>query len=173
MMLEERVYGCFGDEASLLSAVRLARERSLPIGDVYAPYPVHGLDEAMGLSRSRLGWVTLAGALAGMLGAIALQVGTAVVDWPLNVGGKPANSALAFLPITFELTVLLAGLSSAGAFLWRSRLHPLAPVRHLAPGVTDDTFVLVLQPTRAHAEGARQFLVEVGATQIRVEGGQA
>jgi Protein of unknown function (DUF3341) len=172
-MLEERVFGCFGDEASLLSAVRLARERGFAIGDVYAPYPIHGLDEAMGLTRSRLGWVTLAGGLAGMIGAIALQVGTAVVDWPLNVGGKPANSALAFLPITFELTVLLAGLSSAGAFLFRSRLHPLAPVRLLSPGVTDDTFVLVLNPAGGHAESARQFLVEVGATQIRVEGGQA
>jgi len=172
-MIEERVFGCFGDEASLLAAVRLARERSLTIGDVYAPYPIHGLEDAMGLSRSRLAWVTLAGALAGMLGAIALQVGTAVIDWPVNVGGKPANSALAFLPITFELTVLLAGLSSAGAFLWRSRLHPMAPVRHLSPGVTDDTFVLVLLPAGAHAESARQLLVEAGAKQIRVEGGPA
>ncbi|HEV7515416.1 MAG TPA: DUF3341 domain-containing protein [Thermoanaerobaculia bacterium] len=171
-MIEERVLGCFGDETSLLAAVRLARARGLKVDDVFAPYPVHGLDDAMGLSRSRLPWITLAGALAGMVAAIALQVGTAVVDWPLDVGGKPANSGLAFLPITFELTVLLAGLASATAFVWRSQLvHPLAPVRHLAPGVTDDTFVLVLTPASAHAEGARQLLVEAGARQIRVEGG--
>jgi len=171
-MIEERVLGCFGDEASLLGAVRLARERDWKVDDVYAPYPVHGLDEAMGIARTRLPWITLAGGLAGMVSAIALQVGTAVVDWPLDVGGKPANSSLAFLPITFELTVLLAGLASAAAFVWRSKLvHPLAPVRHLAPGVTDDTFVLVLNPAGAHAEGARQLLVEAGARQIRVEGG--
>jgi hypothetical protein len=107
-----------------------------------------------------------------MMAAIGLQVWTSVVDWPINVGGKPANSGLAFLPITFELTVLLAGLSSAAAFLFRSRLYPAAPLRHLAPGVTDDTFVLVLTPVGAPAEGARQLLVEAGARHVRVEGGQ-
>jgi hypothetical protein len=171
-MIEERVLGCFGDEASLLQAVRLARERDLKVDDVFAPYPVHGLEDAMGLPRTRLPWVTLGGALTGLALAVGLQVWTAVVDWPLDVGGKPANSSLAFLPITFELTVLLAGLSTAAAFIWRSKLYsPLAPVRHLAPGVTDDTFVLVLHPAGGHAEGARQLLVEVGARQIRVEGG--
>jgi hypothetical protein len=172
-MLKERVHGCFGDEASLLAAVRLARQQGLAVDDVFAPYPVHGLDEAMGLARTRLPYVTLLGGMVGMAAAIGLQVWTAVVDWPLNVGGKPANSALAILPITFELTVLLAGLSSAAAFIVRSRLHhPLAPVRHLAPGVTDDTFVLVLDPAGAHAEAARQLLIEAGARQVRVDGSQ-
>jgi len=172
-MLKERVLGCFTDEASLLAAVRFARERGFAVDDVYAPYPIHALDEAMGLRRTRLPYVTLLGGLAGMVAAIGLQVWGAVIDWPLDVGGKPANSALAFLPITFELTVLLAGLSSAGAFLWRSRLHPTAPVRHLAPGVTDDTFVLVLDPAGAHAEAARHLLVETGAQHVRVDGGRS
>lgn len=172
-MAEGRVLGCFGDEASLLRAVKLARVRGLDIEDVFAPYPIHSLDEAMGLPRTRLPWVTLAGGLFGMAAAIGLQVWTAVVDWPIDVGGKPANSGLAFLPITFELTVLCAGLASAGAFFWRSRLYPAAPVRSLAPGVTDDTFVLVLAAPSLHAEGARQLLADTGARQIRVEGRQA
>ena len=169
---EGRVLGCFGDEASLLRAVKVARSHGLTIEDVFAPYPIHTLDEAMGLSRTRLPWVTLAGGLTGMAVAIGLQVWTAVVDWPINVGGKPANSGLAFLPITFELTVLCAGLASAGAFLWRSRLYPTAPVRALAPGVTDDTFVLALVTSGSEAEGARQLLVDTGARQVRVESGQ-
>jgi hypothetical protein len=169
-MPDERVLGCFGDEVSLLRAVRLARARGLDVEDVFAPYPIHALDEAMGLRRTRLPWITLAGGLVGMAAAIGLQVWTAVVDWPINVGGKPASSGLAFLPITFELTVLCAGLASAGAFFWRSRLNPAAPVRSLAPGVTDDTFVLVLHPAGSYAEEARQLLVDTGAQQIRVEG---
>jgi Protein of unknown function (DUF3341) len=171
-MLEEQVSGSFGDEGSLLRAVRLARERGLPVGDVFAPYPIHALDEAMGIARSRLPWVTLAGGLFGMASAIGLQVYTAVVDWPLDVGGKPASSALAFLPITFELTVLCAGLASAAAFLWRSKLYPTAPYRLPAPRVTDDTFVLVLTPAGGRAEEAKQLLIETGAHPIRFAGGQ-
>ena len=165
----ERVFGCFGDEASLLRAVKLARSHGLMIEDVFAPYPIHALEDAMGLARTRLPWVTLAGGLFGMAAAIGLQVWTAVVDWPINVGGKPANSGLAFLPITFELTVLCAGLASAGAFFWRSRLYPAAPFRALAPGVSDDTFVLALATPAADAAEARQLFVDTGARQIRVE----
>ncbi|HTQ80184.1 MAG TPA: DUF3341 domain-containing protein [Thermoanaerobaculia bacterium] len=170
-MLKERILGSFADEPSLLAAIRLAKTRGLVIDDVFAPYPIHGLDELMGLARSRLPYITLLGALTGMITAIALQVYTAVVDWPLDVGGKPANSALAFVPITFELTVLCAGLFSAGAFLWRSRLFPGASVRLPAPGVTGSSFVLVLDPVAGHADAARQVLVEAGAHQVHIAGG--
>ena len=169
---DERVFGCFGDEGSLLHAVKVARARGLAIEDVFAPYPIHTLDETMGLARTRLPWITLAGGLFGMATAIGLQVWTAVIDWPINVGGKPASSGLAFLPITFELTVLCAGLASAAAFLWRSRLYPAAPFQSLAPGVTDDTFVLALAVPGPETEGARQLLVDTGARQVRVESGR-
>ena len=73
-------------------------------------------------------------------------------DWTLNVGGKPDNSTLAFVPISFELTILAAGLATAKAFLFRSRLYPGAPARLAAPRVTDDRFAIVLrsadQPVR-------------------------
>ena len=169
-----RVLANFLDEGSLLAAVRLARAKGWAVDDVFGPYPVHALDEAMGVRRTRLPWVTLLGGFAGMVAAIALQVGTAVVDWPLNVGGKPANSALAFLPVTFELTVLLAGLSSAVAFVLRARLYPLAPlaaVGHRDPRVTDDTFVLVVDPVGAPVDAARQLLVEAGGRSVRTAEG--
>jgi ActD protein len=171
-MLKERILGSFADEASLLAAVRRARDHGLTVEDVFAPYPIHGLEDAMGLARTRLPWVTLAGGLAGIVSAIALQVWTSVVDWPLNVGGKPANSALAFVPITFELTVLLAGLSSAAAFLWRSRLYPAAPIRLAAPGATNDTFVLALDAAGSHGDSVRQLLIDTGAHHVHVDGGQ-
>src|SRR4051812_37449681 len=98
--------GIYAGERPLLAAVKGARGQGLAIDDVYAPYAIHGLDEAMGIRRSRLALATLAGGLLGLSVAIALEVYCAVVDWPLDVGGKPANSALAFLPIAFELTIL-------------------------------------------------------------------
>jgi hypothetical protein len=138
--------GVYLAQGPLLSAVRRARREGLAIDDVYAPYAIHGLDEEMGIRRSRLALATLGGGIAGLLGAIALQVYCAVVDWPINVGGKPANSALAFLPIAFEATILAAALATAAAFLWRTGLHPVRRPRTAIAGLgaTDDRFVLVL-----------------------------
>jgi len=173
MTTKEWIIGSFGDEGALKRAVKRVREEGLAIHDVYAPYAVHGLDELMGLRRSRLGYVTLLGGLAGMTTAIVLQVWTAVVDWPLNVGGKPANSALAFVPITFELTVLLAGLSTAAAFLVRSKMRPPLPFlpspEPLMPGITNDTFVLVVERGAQSEENTMDLLKTLGARQVRTE----
>jgi hypothetical protein len=169
--LRPLLVGGFAGEAEMRAALREARDRGLPVYDAFAPYALHGIEEALGTRRSRLGWVTLAGALAGMTGAIALQVWAAVVDWPVDVGGKPANSALAFLPITFESTILLGALATAGAFFWRSRLGPQArPVLPLA-GATDDRLFLVLDlDGAAEREGEmRALLAAAGAVEIRKE----
>ncbi|HEX4960142.1 MAG TPA: DUF3341 domain-containing protein [Thermoanaerobaculia bacterium] len=159
----------FAGETELLAAVRAAREGEFRIGDVFTPYAVHGLDEALAAPRSRLPWATLAGGLAGLAAAVGLQVWAAVVDWPLNVGGKPANSALAFLPISFELTVLLGGLSTAAAFFWRSGLGRRLDPRLAAPGITDDALVMVLPlPGDPDREAAlRELLRAAGASELR------
>src|SRR6185503_4028298 len=99
-------------------------------------------DEAMGIRRSRLPLVTLLAGLGGLCFALVFQYYTAVFDWPLDVGGKPENTTLAFVPICFELTVLIGGLGTAGAFLLRARLYP--GKREQLPGlvVTKTLFVL-------------------------------
>src|SRR3954470_19929451 len=112
----------FSDATTLVRAVRPVRGERFRVYDVYAPYPIHGLDRAMGLRRTRLPFVTLVAGLTGLAFAILFQVYTTVLDWPLNVGGKPDNSALAFVPISFELTVLFGGLTTAAAFFLRARL---------------------------------------------------
>jgi len=167
-----RLVAVFHDESRLLAAVRGAREQRVPILDVYTPYAIHGLDEALGLPGTRLPWVTLAGGFCGMAGAIALQVWCAVIDWPLDVGGKPAQSALAFLPITFELTILVGGLATAAAFFWRSRLIPLAEPRPVAAGVTDDAMALVLKLDGAGPDeraALHDLLRAAGAGEVREE----
>jgi hypothetical protein len=130
---------------TLLRAVRPVRGEGFRVYDVHAPYPIHGLDRAMGLRRTRLPLVTLVAGLAGLTFAVLFQVYTTSLDWPLNVGGKPDNSALAFVPVSFELTVLLAGLGTAAAFFLRARLYPGKRERLPAAGVTDDRFALVVR----------------------------
>ena len=168
-MPREFLVGSFAHAADALAAVRRIRAQGFRIYDVHTPYPVHGLDEAMGLRRSRIPVVALLAGAAGLAFALALQFYCAVFDWPLNVGGKPPNSTLAFVPIAFELTVLCAGLASAGAFLFTSRLFPGAQALLFAEGTTEDAFTVVLRrrDTTFDAGEARRLLVESGAYSVK------
>ena len=138
------VLGVFRKEADILAATRATRVAGYAIDDVFTPYAVHGLDEAMGLRRSRLTWVCLAFALAGLAAATAGQFWTSAVDWPLNVGGKPQNSLPAFLPIMFELTVLFGGLGVVLTLFVRTKLYPGKKVWLAHARVTNDRFVLAV-----------------------------
>jgi hypothetical protein len=150
----------FEREEDLLAAARGASGVGLRVVDAHTPYAVHGLPEAMGLRPSRLPWVVLAGGLLGLLGGLALQVWTSSASWPLNVGGKPNASIPAFVPVAFELAVLLGGVGVVVAFLVRTRLRPLKhlPVRSAA--AFDDRFALVVTPRDAawDPERADRFL---------------
>jgi len=159
----------FADPEALVGAVESIRARGFKIYDVYAPCPVHGLDEAMGIRRSRLPYVTLAAGALACAATAAFEFYAAVFDWTLNVGGKPDNSTLAFVPIAFEMTVLAAGLATAGAFLLRAGLFPGSAPKLAGPPVTDDTFAVALRwrPNAFDTGEARRLLIESGATDIR------
>jgi hypothetical protein len=161
--------GRFAHAADALAAVRRIRGQGFRVYDVHAPYPVHGLDEAMGLRRSRIPVVAAVAGLLGLLFALGLQFYCAVFDWPLNVGGKPRNSTLAFVPIAFELTVLAAGLAAAGAFLFTSRLFPGARPELFAQGSTEDVFTVVLRKRDAtfDAGEARRLMLTSGAYDVK------
>jgi ActD protein len=167
-MAKEYLVATFADPDALVTAVTSLRAHGFKIYDVYAPFPVHGLDEAMGLRRSRLGWVTLVAGALGLSSAIGLQVYAAVFDWSLNVGGKPDNSTLAFIPITFELTILAGGLATAFAFFLQGGLFPGATARLAAPRVTDDVFAVALRwrETVFDTGEARRVLHDSGALDI-------
>ena len=137
--------GYFDSEEKVLDATRAVREAGFTLHDVYTPYAVHGLDEAMGLKPSRLTWVCFGAGLTGGSLAMALQLYTSVVSWPLNVGGKPFNSFPAFVPVAFELTVLFAALITVASFLGRVKLFP-GNRRVALPRVTDDRFAIAVQP---------------------------
>jgi hypothetical protein len=156
--------GYFDDEHRLIEAAHAARAAGVEVSDAFVPYAVHGLDEAIGQRRSRLPWVCFLAGLLGGTSALSFEIWSSAVSWPLNVGGKPFASIPAFIPVTFELTVLSAALCSAAAFLFRSRLFPGRKAAPLAR-VTDDRFALVLARDDART---RALLREAGA--VAVEG---
>ncbi|MEW6755559.1 MAG: DUF3341 domain-containing protein [Candidatus Latescibacterota bacterium] len=167
----------FAAEQDVLAATAAVRQRGLTILDVYTPYAVHGLDRAMGLAPSRLPVVCF---LLGLLGAafkVWFEFWTTGVSWPLNVGGKPVNSLPAFVPVTFEVMVLCAGVSTVLAFLFVARLGPGKKARVPHVSVTNDRFVLVIEEGDAafdaEAVGALLRRYHAVQTEERVIGGQA
>ncbi len=163
----------FEREADILAATAEVRRRGQTIADVYTPYPVHGLDKAMDLRPSRLPWVCFALGLAGASFKVWFEFWTSAVDWPINVGGKPWNSLPAFVPVTFEVMVLFAALSTVAAFLFGRRLLPGKRARLASPRVTDNEFALVIEQKDASFSlgEVSAWLREMGASQIeeRVE----
>ena len=160
----------FRHEGELLAAALQAREEGFEVHDVYTPFPVHGMDQAAGLNRSRLTWIALIAGAVGLMFGLGLQVWTSAYDWPLNVGGKPFNSFPLFIPVTFELTVLFSGLIAIGVLLVRNRLW-LFSKRMVFSRVTDDRFVIVLKQSDASFDVSRamKLFARHGAIKI-IEG---
>ncbi|MCG3134653.1 MAG: hypothetical protein HMLKMBBP_01969 [Planctomycetes bacterium] len=143
--------GLFAGEDDFLRATRELRARGFEIVDAHTPHPVHGFDDAAGIRRSRLPAATLAAGVAGFALGTWLQVWTSARDWPVDVGGKPWNSMPAFLPVTFEITVLFAGLVTVGVLLCRSKLRPGKRAWLPDASVTDDRYaLLVASPSGSH-----------------------
>ncbi|HWQ55734.1 MAG TPA: DUF3341 domain-containing protein [Bryobacteraceae bacterium] len=160
--------GIFETEDAILEATEAARLRGLRIVDVFAPYAVHGLDHAMGLQRSKLPWVCLLLGLAGAAFKVWFEYWTTASDWPVNVGGKPWNSLPAFVPITFEVMVLFAGVSTVLAFFGMSRLWPGRKAVLLDGRITNDCFALVLEQDNAafDVDEVEDFLRRHGAARV-------
>lgn len=144
-MTSELLIGTFATGRDLVNAARAATARRFPVVDAYTPYPVHGLDEAIGLKPSRLGVFCFACGVVGVVSAMVLQYWTMAIDWPINVGGRPFNSWPAFVPVAFELLVLFAGFGVVFAFLGVSRLFPGKGAAIAGPRVSNDQFVLVIE----------------------------
>ena len=158
------IVATFQRSADVLHAVRRVRGEHFRIYDVYSPFPIHGLDHAMGIRKSRLPLISLVAAASGLLAAAALQYYTTVLDWPMNVGGKPDDSTLAFVPISFELTVLFCGLVTVAALFLRAQLFPGKAGRLVAEGVTNGRFAIAVRK-RSTFDAARVKLLfeECGA----------
>ena len=145
IMNQRRYIGVFDDVKRFLAAGEACKEQGFEVVDAFTPYPMHEVDHLIGLKRSRLPWVTLCGGVVGLGLGLWFQYWATATDWPINVGGKPWDSLPAFMPVAFEVTVLIAGLSTVAALLLKSGLVPGRSPRKLIEGVSDDRFALVVR----------------------------
>ena len=163
----------FRSPADLVAAAGRIRAAGYRRFDTYSPFPIHGMDEAMGLPRSKVPVFTLAGAFFGLAFAQSLQWYQSVIAYPLITGGKPLNSTEAFVPISFETTILYASFGSIAGMLLLNGLprlyHPVFRGRTFA-SATDDGFFLTINADdpRFHPRETPALLAEVGGTRIEL-----
>lgn len=153
----------FEKPEQLVAAARLAREAGYRRMDAYTPFPVHGLVEALGRKHTMVPFVTLMGGLMGGTSGFALQYWASKVAYPINVGGRPFNSWPAFIPVTFEMTILFAALSAVLGMLALNGLpmpyHPLFNEPRFALASRDRFFLCVeARDRRFDREETRKFM---------------
>ncbi len=158
----------FEDADTLFAATQEAVNRGFTDMEAYTPYPVHGLARLLGVRNRRLPLLVLGGGLLGGGGALLMQWYSAVIHYPLNVGGRPFASWPSFIPVTFELTILVAGVTAVlGMFALNGLPHPYHPVFNVAEfaAASRDRFYLCIHSEDAHFDRieTRHFLEAVGA----------
>jgi len=166
------LYGLYNDEEVLLHAVKKAKEDHLEIMDVYSPFPVHGLDNILGLTESRIHIAGFIYGLIGCLSAFLFMTWVFTRDWPIIFGGKPYFSALSFIPITFEVTVLFASVGMVVTFYTICGMGPGVDNLTLDDRITDDKFCIAFDVDDADAAkqaALRQFLTDTGAEEVNVK----
>ena len=170
MAIKRFVVGSFDDEAVLFPAVKKVRMAGYKIHDVYTPMAIHGLDTAMGLRDTSL---HTAGFLYGITGTTTALSGISyalIYDWPLNFGGKPHFALPAWIPITFELTVLFASVGMVLTFCYLCQMAPFVRKHHFSLRSTDDLFVMVIECTsKTNVADLEAFMKTAGASDVHVQ----
>lgn len=167
------IHAMYDDDGKLMEAAKQLVGKGLQIRDVYSPFPIHGIDPVIGIKRTRMGIVSFMFGMAGLslalLGLWYFMIG----DWPMNIGGKPSFSLIqnvpAFIPVTFEFTVLCAAHGMAITYLIRNGTLPGMPAVNPDPRTTDDKFVMEIYSTDngGHSmDDINQMLKESGAMEI-------
>lgn len=168
------VYGVlaeFPDRERLLEAALAASAAGYHALDAYTPLPVEGLSDAIGFHHTRLPWVVFTGAALGALGGFGMQLYASAVHYPQNIGGRPLNSWPAFIPITFELTILGASLFAVFGLLALNGLptpyHPLFNVDRFELASREALFLCIKsKDPKFDREGTREFLASLGPTDV-------
>lgn len=163
--------GYFDDPKSLYHACEALRDAGYRAFDAHTPFPVHGLEQAMGLKPSRLPWIVLACALTGGFSALLMMIWMSVIDYPIIIGGKPHLTLPSYVPVTFELTILFSAFGTFFGMWGLNRLpkffHPVMqhPSFHRA---TDDKFFVSIESTDPNYDPVRtrQLLEGLGVKEL-------
>jgi len=172
-MAEKVIYAMYDDDDVLKDGAKLLVSKGVKVSEVFSPFPIHGIDPIIGIKNTRLGIVAFLFAITGTLLATYGMKFFMISDWPMNIGGKP-NFALymnlpAFIPVTFEFTVLCAAHGMAITYFLRNWTLPGVKARNPHPRTTDDHFAVEIHPghnTNFSVEELEGFLKETGAVEI-------
>lgn len=171
MAQKKYILGVFEDEEVVMRAVSEVREKGMKIKEVYSPYPVHGLDTALGYERPRMGIAAFLFGITGTSLAFLLTFWTLGFDWQMNIGGKNFIPFPTNIPIVFELTVLLAAYGMSFTFFGIEGLSPGAKPIIFDNRITDDKFVMAIEIDKNTAsEGdISDALKSSGASEVNVK----
>ena len=163
------IYGIFDDEEVLLSSVKEIRGNNIDIKEVYSPFPIHGLDKALGLKETRMAITAfIYGCIGLSLGALMIY-NIMIIDWPQNIGGKPNwtfyHNMPAFVPILFECTVMFAAHLMSITYLIRCGLFPGGESSSPDPRTTDDKFLMEIE-IEGDTSSIKSMLTKTGASEI-------
>ena len=140
------IYGIYNDDDTLLSAVKKIRGEGISISEVYSPFPIHGLDKALGLKDTRLAVTAFLYGLTGLSLGLLMMWYMNIQSWPMNIGGKPSFSLLqnlpSFIPVAFECTVFFAAHLMVITYLMRCKLYPGSSNKSPDPRTTDNMFLM-------------------------------
>ncbi|HEY0749653.1 MAG TPA: DUF3341 domain-containing protein [Chitinophagaceae bacterium] len=169
MAIKKFVSANFYDEQVLFPAVKAVRKQGYKLHDVYTPFPIHGLDAAMGLRDTSLHTAGFIYGITGTTVAFSFITWTLTTDWPLNIGGKPFFSLPAWIPIMFELTVLFAAVGMVLTFCYLCQLAPFVKKDHFNLRSTDDTFVMAIECTsKTNDAEVVSFIESLGGQDVQV-----
>jgi len=165
------IHAIYTDDDVLMSAVKKVKAERHHIEEIYTPFPVHGLDKAMGLEPTRIAITSFIYGLVGLTVAIVMMDFIMIEDWPQNIGGKPSFSYIenmpAFVPIMFELTVFFAAHLMVITFYLRSRMWPFKNAENPDPRTTDDHFLMEIA-VHDNENELESLLKETGAVEINI-----
>jgi hypothetical protein len=165
------IHAIYTDDDVLMSAVKKVKAERHHIEEIYTPFPVHGLDKAMGLEPTRIAITSFIYGLVGLTVAIVMMNFIMIEDWPQNIGGKPSFSYIenmpAFVPIMFELTVFFAAHLMVITFYLRSRMWPFKNAENPDPRTTDDHFLMEIA-VHGNENELESLLKETGAVEINI-----
>lgn len=161
----------FEQPEDLIRAAHRAHEAGYRKMDAYTPFPIEEVSEAVGHHHTVLPWIVLGGGLFGCLAGFFLQYWVSVIEYPINVGGRPLNSWPSFIPVTFEVTVLFAALSAVFGMILLNRLpqpyHPVFNVERFALASSNRFFLCIeAEDPKFDLQGTRRFLEEQHPFQI-------
>ncbi|WP_458627833.1 DUF3341 domain-containing protein [Winogradskyella sp. PC D3.3] len=165
------IHAIYTDDDVLMSAVKAVKAEKYHIDEIYTPFPVHGLDKAMGLAPTRLAITAFLYGCVGIAVATLMMNFIMIEDWPQDIGGKPSFSFLenmpAFVPIMFELTVFFAAHLMVITFYMRSRMWPFKKAENPDPRTTDDHFLMEIA-VHNNEESLTNLLKQTGAVEINI-----